>query len=123
MDLYDRTGTAVTHRVVGIYERSVDDGSKITVSVTMLYISTGWDMWILYKREYTGDDYPAALAIHNAGTGHEDYSSGYDFSSDASWVQYGNGETFRAYGIYADGSGHHPSQTQNGDILVTTIQP
>jgi hypothetical protein len=119
---FDRTGQAVSHSV-GIYEKSADDGSKVTVAVTMLYVSTGWDMWSIFKREYTGDDYPAALAIHNAETGHEDYSSGYDFSSDASWVQGTGSEYFRAFDAYADGSGTHPAVYQNGDIPLTTIEP
>ena len=82
---FDRSGTAISHRVVGIYEKSDDDGSKITVNVAMLYVSTGWDVWSIFKREYTGVEYAAALTIHNAGSGHADYSSGYDFLSDTAW--------------------------------------
>jgi len=120
---YDITGAAITHMVVGIFEKSVDDGSKITASVTMLMVTTGWDMWSLYQREYTGSDYAAALTIHNAGTGHEDYSSGYDFSSDASWLRYGDGQIFRSYHQYSDNSGHCPQLYHNGSISLTKIEP
>ena len=120
---FDRTGTAVTHKVVGIYERSVDDGSKITVNITMLYQSDGWDIWSIFKREYEGAEYSPALAIHNAGSGHADYSSGYDFSSDTDWVERTGNQYFRSFNSYSDGSGHCPQLYHTGDISLTTIQP
>ena len=119
---FDRSGTAITHKVVGIYEKSVNDGSKITVNVAMLYVSTGWDVWSIFKREYTGAEYASALTIHNNGSGHEDYSSGYDFLSDTDWVQRGSTENFRAYHTYSDGSGFCPQLYQTGDIPLTKIE-
>ena len=120
---FDRSGTAVTHKVVGIYEKSVDDGSKITVNVAMLYVSTGWDVWSVFTKTYSGDDYPAALTIHNNGSGHQDYSSGYNFNDDASWVRHGSGENFRSYHSYSDGSGFCPKLYHTGDIPLTKIEP
>jgi hypothetical protein len=113
----------VTNNVVGIYERSVDDGSKITVNITMLYQSVGWDIWAIFKREYTGGGYAAAQAIHNAGSGHADYSSGYDFSSDNDWVLRTGNKYFRSFNSYSDGSGRCPKLYHTGDIPLTTIQP
>ena len=119
---FDKTGTA-TSSVVGIYEKSDDDGSKITVNITMLYQSNGWDVWSIFKREYEGAEYPAALAIHNAGSGHADYSSGYDFVSDTDWVERTGNQYFRSFNSYSDGSGHCPKLYHTGDIPLTTIQP
>lgn len=119
---FDRSGTAITHKVVGIYEKSVNDGSKITVNVAMLYVSTGWDVWSIFKREYNGAEYAAALTIHNAGSGHEDYSSGYDFLSSTDWVQRTGNEYFRAYHTYSDGSGFCPQLYHTGDIPLTKIE-
>ena len=88
----------------------------------MLYVSTGWDVWSIFKREYNGAEYAAALTIHNAGSGHEDYSSGYDFLSDTDWVQRGSDDNFRAYHTYLDGTGFCPQLYQTGDIPLTKIE-
>ena len=118
---FDRSGAAVTHRVVGVYERSVDDGSTISVTAAVLFTSTGWDMWSAFKRTFSGAEYAAAQAIHNAGTGHEEYSAGFDFNADPSWLAVS--EAFRAYGVFSDGSGSHPAVSQNDNVPLAAIEP
>ena len=117
---FDKTGTAVSHHNVGVYERSVDDGTTITVYAVALFLETGWDMWSMFKRVYT--DYAAAKAVHFSGAGFEDYSAGFNFTSDPDWVQH-MAEAMRAYGSYADGSGYRPGLMQLGNIPLSTIQP
>ena len=118
---FDRSGAAVAHRVVGVYERSVDDGSTISVTVAVLFTSTGWDMWSAFKRTFSGAEYAAAQAVHNAATGHEEYSAGFDFNADPSWLEVSG--AFRSYGGFSDGSGSRPGISHNGDIPLLTIEP
>jgi len=119
---FDRSGAAVTHRVVGIFERSVDSGSTIDAVVAVLLQNNGWDMWSAFKRTYSGAEYAAAQVVHNAGTGHEDYTSGYDFNAEPSWVVAVN-EAFRGFADFTDGSGWLPGASHSGSVSLTTIEP
>ncbi|KAH8054428.1 hypothetical protein JL720_14448 [Aureococcus anophagefferens] len=111
---FDKTGAVVSDPLVGLYERSEDDGSEVRVYVAALFTNDGWDMWSVQKRTFAGADYADALALHNAGTGHVDYSSGYDFTASP-WQPIGTAshpmEAMRAYQAFADGR-RHPAQMQ-----------
>jgi hypothetical protein len=78
-------------------------------------------MWSAFKRTFSGAEYAAAQAIHNAGTGHEEYSAGFDFNADPSWLAVS--EAFRAYGVFSDGSGSHPAVSQNDNVPLAAIEP
>ena len=119
---FDRSGAAVAHRVVGVFERSEDSGSAIDAVVAVLVQNNGWDMWSTFKRTYSGAEYAAAQAVHSAGTGHEDYSSGFDFNADPSWVVAVN-EAFRGFAGFADGSGWAPGGSHSGNVSLTKIEP
>ena len=82
---FDRHGLAVTHVQAGLYERSVDDGITVTVYVAAHWSHAGEPRFVMYKRQFTGGEYAAAQTLHLAGTGHVDYSSGYNFTINAAW--------------------------------------
>ena len=114
----------VSDPLVGLYERSEDDGSEVRVYVAALFTNNGWDMWSVQKRTFEGADYAAALALHNAGTGHVDYSSGYDFTASP-WQPIGTAshptEAMRAYQAFADGR-RHPRLMQADNSSTETIE-
>ena len=136
---FDRTGADVTHVPggSGIYERSEDDGSKVTVYILMHFKNDGWQTMVLYKREFTGGDYAAAKALHLAGTGHLDYSSRLNFDSQPlknEWAtpdpvsghQYWFPFSSYNYPAYADGVGTIPEHTLPHDSTIVypeIIQP
>ena len=118
---FDRSGAAVTNYVAGVFERSVDSGSTIEAVVAVLFQNSGWDMWSAFKRTYSGAEYAAAQAVHNAATGHEDYSTGYNFNANPSWVAVS--QAFRGFANYTDSSGLRPSVSHSGNVSLTTIEP
>ena len=51
----------------------------------MHFKKDGWPTMIMYKRQFTGDAYAAAKALHLEGTGHLDYSSRINFDNLPEW--------------------------------------
>lgn len=120
---FDRLGQDVTHVDSGIYERSEDDGSTVTVYILLHWKNDGWQTMTMYKRQFTGAAYAAAKALHLAGTGHLDYSSRVNFDNLPEWSTpdpvSGHGYWFPFssynYPAFADGVGTIPEHTIPSD--------
>ena len=127
---FDRLGLDVTHHDSGIYERSEDDGSTVTVYILLHWKNDGWETMVMYKRQFPGSAYAAAKALHLAGTGHLDYSSRVNFDNLPEWAtpdpvsghQYWFPITSYNYQAFNDGVGTIPEHTIPNDSTRVNLE-